>query len=383
MQNLSLAIIASDDGARAELKDAVSALGNRVNLVNAGSSLKECFGLIRQSPPHIVLLDVCEVSQGVKEASAITAQLPQTSVFVTCAHKNPDWILSLIRAGAEEYLTRPVKTQEFLDAVAKVAKGCGFKGEQGSVISVYNPQGGTGTTNIAVNLAATLAVQGKSVALVDLNPLNPDVSTFLDLSPSYTLSTVIDRKGEIDVGFLQTLMVRHRCGVHVLCGPAGIGDADRLEPQYISRLISELRTAFSYTILDIGGALTRCNQQAFTGSDYLLYTTVLSLTSLKNAKRYLRHLDKEAQRVKVVLNRYQQRDEITLKDAEHALGVSVYATLPNAYQETKNAINRGAPLVTSYARSPFTKAMDDLARRLVRESTERAHFNLQQKGVQL
>ena len=47
------------------------------------------------------------------------------------------------------------------------------------------------------------------------------------------------------------------------------------------------------------------------------------------------------ERVRVVLNRYMKKGEISLKDAEAGIGKELFWTIPNDYAATMAAINNG------------------------------------------
>jgi len=372
---ISLAVIDSDDRARNDAMAILRSFGDKVGVLAATADLKEGMKIFQAAPPQIVMLQVNEIEQGVKETSFLVSNFPNTTVFVTAADKNPDWILRLIRAGAGEYLTMPVVAKELAEAMQKVsrlhAQKVGQNSIKGAVITVYNPSAGMGTTTIAVNLAATLALQGKQVALIDLNLLSADVATFLDLAPRYTLANVIAKTGQIDASFLKSVIVPHVSGVHVLNGPRDLRDADSILPKLLQEVISVLQTIFDYTIIDTGGQLSGCNQRIFDCSDQILFTTVLNLPALINAKRYLATMNNEGfgpDKVRLVVNRLLAKDDMKIADAEKILNAKTYHTVPNAYAEAKTSINKGEPLVSCYPRSPVTKALEELAGKLILET---------------
>lgn len=373
---ISALLIDSDQRAQDRIEDALKTFGDEVRLFPAAKDLQQGMHLIQTGSPHIVILNVQEVEQGVKETAFIISRFPRTAIFVTAADKNPDWILRLIRAGANEYLTKPVAASELVDAVKKVSRLHAQTGasnsKRGAAISVYNPCGGMGTTTIAVNLAASLALQGKKTALIDLNLCSGDVAAFLDLTPRYTLGSLAAKMGQLDASFLRSVVVAHASGVQVLNCPYDLGEAGKVLPELLQEVIALFRNMYEYTIIDTGGALYGCNMAAFDCSDLILFNTVLNLPALRNAKRYLAAMGSTglgADPVKLVVNRHNPKNDIKIADMEKILNMKTYQTVPNCYAEVKESINNGVPLVSGYPKSQVVKVLEDLAAKLLMETT--------------
>jgi len=361
-------LIDSDAISASRINEILSSMDGEVRLVGAARNLQEGMAAIQASNPHIVILEVNDLERGAREMELLLSRCPQSAAFVSSTAMRPEWILRLIRAGACEYLSRPVLATELVDAIKKVAKRRIVKNRNtGTVLSVYHPSGGVGTTTIAVNLAATLTAQGHTTALVDLNLSSGDVSAFLDLKPRYNLASVVPKMGQIDANFLKSVIAPHPSGVQVLDGPDHLGEASRITPELLQEVIGVLRTIFEYTVIDTGGELFGCNLATFEMSDRILFNTILSVPGLRTARRYLSTLAEEGfgpDRVKLVVNRYLPRDDIKVSDAEKVLGTKAYHTLPNNYAELMTSINKGVPLALYISRSSFSKSMDQLARQL-------------------
>lgn len=384
--SLSFVIIDSDRHSRNAIEEVLKTITN-VRVLGSVADFQDGLRIIQKTPPAIVILEVGDLEKGIEQVKYLLAKFPNSSVFITASGNNPDWILRLIRAGAGEYLTKPIIAAELVDAVNKVSRLHNQQNhhtsKKGAAISVYNPSGGMGTTTIAVNLAATLAAKGEKVALIDLNLFSGDVTSFLDMAPRYNLANVTAKIGQIDASFLRSVIVPHSSGVHVLNGPMDLVDANNILPEQLQDVIAIFQSIFSYTIIDTGGQLFGCNQATFACSDHILFTTVLNLPALKNAKRYLAAMDNVgfgADKVKLVVNRHIPKDDIKLADAEKVLNTKAYLAVPNAYADAKTSINKGEPLVSCFPRSPVTKAMDELAVQLVKD-TEDKDMTALQKGI--
>ncbi len=371
----SLLFIVSDNATGTALADLLPQCRRPMELSVTAVSLHEGLKRLRSdSPPQVVILEVQSIAQGIRDISDISSIDPEILIMATSMEKRPNWIVTLIRAGIDEYLTTPTTLAAMEDILERAAlmfeQKEGTTDVRGKVITVYNPSGGMGATTIAVNLASTLATGGKKTALVDLNPFSSDVAAFLDLTPTYTMSTLQLPERRMSAAHLTDIMTLHSSGVQVLCGANEIDVTRETTPEQIRSLLTLMRGQFGMTLIDAAGSLSQRNLEIFNGSDLILYPLLLTLPALNNARRYLNSLEFHGfgpRRVKLVVNRYFPRDEIKLADAEKFLEREIFRTIPNSYVEIKKAIYKGTPMATCYPRSPVTKALTELARLVTRE----------------
>jgi len=367
---LTIIIIDPDRESRSTLEHLVSPYADKIRLTGSVDNFQEGIRLIQSTHPIATILAVNNLEQGTRDIQSIKTIAPNTSIFVITTEKNPDWILRLMRAGAQEYLLKPLDKNELLEALLKAGKIYIDRNQQpepltqGKIITVYNPIGGMGTTTIAVNLAAALAMKSDKVALVDLNFFSGDAAIFLDLNPKYTLTSLTSNLSRLDDNFLMSVMARHSSGVYLLSEPADVDETVEITPEQIQRILIYLKRVFSYVVIDTGGHLHGTNLLTFENSDHVVYNIVLSLPTLKNANRYLTAMGKHGvgrHKITLVVNRYLSRSDIKVEDAEKVLGHKVFMSIPNEYTDAMDAINKGKPLVNLYPKSPISKAIMKIA----------------------
>jgi pilus assembly protein CpaE len=66
-------------------------------------------------------------------------------------------------------------------------------------------------------------------------------------------------------------------------------------------------------------------------------------------------------RIKVVLNRYTKNNDISLKDAEAGIKKELFWIIPNDFNTTMSAINKGKPLAQIASRAAITKSFEEMA----------------------
>ena len=154
---ISLAIIDSEASARESIEATLRPFAETISIVGSVDNFSAGLRIIEKNSPNVVILEVNDIQRGMQEVQHITSKFPRTSVIVSSAEKSSDWILSIMRAGAVEYMLRPLTQDELKLALQKVGRFIFSKSEdppRGKIISVYYPTGGMGTTTVAVNLAA-------------------------------------------------------------------------------------------------------------------------------------------------------------------------------------------------------------------------------------
>jgi pilus assembly protein CpaE len=368
-QQISIVIIDADSDSRKAIELLIAPYADKIRITGSVGDMDEGLRVIQSAKPAVAIVAVNSLEIGIRDIQNILKISPRTSIFVTAGEKSPDWILGLMRAGAVEYLFKPVDKHELFEALQKAGKqyldrGLADAPPEGKVVTVYNPVGGMGTTTIAVNLAAALAAQHDKVALVDLNFFSGDVTTFLDMNPKYTLSSLTTNVNRLDAHFLMSVMARHSSGIYLLSEPVDVEETVDITPEQISRILVFLKSVFSYVVIDTGGQLFGANQMTFDNSDQILFNTILTLPALKNANRYLVSMERHGiprGKIKLLVNRYLPKADIKVEDAEKVLGRKVFLAIPNEYADVIGSINKGQPLVNLYPRSPVTRAIQKLA----------------------
>jgi pilus assembly protein CpaE len=293
-------------------------------------------------------------------------------VFLTAEVAEPAVLVRAIRVGAKEFFSIPVKAEEVRQALQKFKdrrNESSLKGacKIGEVISVFGSKGGVGTTTVAVNLAVSmLQVQsGRSVALLDMNTLFGEVPLFLEMSPKFHWGEITKNIERLDNTFLTNILARHETGVHVLPSPAYLNGHVRPTPDIMSRLLDQMRSMFDYVVIDAGQLTDDTSLRVLELSDTLLLITILSLPCLSNANRLIRSFFDlgymTPDRIKIVLNRYMKNNEISLRDAEAGIKKPLFWVIPNDFNTTMSAINKGKPLPQIASKAAITKNFEDLA----------------------
>ncbi len=368
-EKLSVVLVDADKSVRKTLKDLLDRQGN-VEVAGMAKRPDEAFPVIKTSKPHVLILELPKDSgKTLKWVEQTKLQFPGTSIFVSSADKSPDLVISAMRAGVQEFLSRPIDSDELKKAIDKVLKTKkqmkARAPARGRVISVFSKKGGLGVTTLAVNLGLALSrVAENKAALIDLDLQLGDVTSFLNLSAEYNILDVLDEDGGVDPVKLQSCMTRHESGVFVLSEPKNPVDSDNVSSSQINQILRHLRSTFSYVVVDTPHTFDSKSLETFELSDHIIVVVVPTVSSIRAAKRTLgvfKQLGFLRDKVKVVANRVGKKDSVKVDDIEKTLNYPVSWVIPNNYPVAIDAVNSGIPLVNHKGDSNVAKSILELA----------------------
>lgn len=341
------------------------------------SDLKSGDMLLAQHRPTVALLVIIEMRPQDKDnifafVEGVKKKYPLTSIFMTCEEKDPDLILEAMHAGVDEYLVKPFRKDDLARAIEKVSRRVivrrpapGAEEAEGKIIAVLGSKGGYGKTTVAVNLAASMAEnKDRPVMIVDLDLEGGDVSTFLNIRPSYTIADVARNVGRIDANYLKGVMNRHESGVYVLAEPKSIAEVDEITPPKIKEILNLLKGMGGYVIVDGGYSFDERYLAVMDMADMIILVGVLTVPAIHNIQKSLgvfRDLGYGKDKVKLLINRHGSNEDIKVDYAEDTLNYPATWLVPNDYHTVVTSINRGIPISTIAPRSHINKSFEEIA----------------------
>jgi pilus assembly protein CpaE len=370
MPSLSVAIIDQDKLSRDALRTALLPFSGTIALAGAFDSFSAGVAMIDTLAPDVVFLGVKDLEQGVESVRFLTRWHPRVSVIASSCENNAAWILALMRAGVSEYLVSPFTKEDMQKTLQKVARfhlEPTFRPIQatGKIIAVYNPIGGAGTTTVAVNLAAALSTEATKVALVDLNLDAGDIGTFLNIKPSYNLSSLTANIGRLDRNFLMSVMVRHSSGPFVLTDAQEFDETLSITPERVERILNILESVFDFVVVDCVGLFAGCNVSVLRNSSMILLPATFDKPSIHNLKRTMIRLERmgiNPSTIKPVINRHMAALNPDMTDDYHKIMGQAFQIIVNDYKDVVDSINKGIPVVKLLPHSRVSKAFMELAR---------------------
>jgi pilus assembly protein CpaE len=326
--------------------------------------------------PDLLIFELSEkFDEEFKLLESLLASNAVGEVFVTSQTHDTELLLKAMRAGAKEFLSQPLNELNVKTALTAFKKRMQLSTSKepvrsGQIIHLIGAKGGVGTTTVAVNLAMILAriKNSGSVALVDLNTVFGEIPLFLSVKPTYHWGQIAKNVDRLDSTFLLNAMTKHTSGVHILPPPSYLNGHPPLTVDIMERLLGAMKNTFDFIIVDGGQSLDGPALKAVEMSDKILLITLLSLPCLHNTKNLLKSLaglTVQKDRLRLVINRYLKKSDISIKEAEESVRNEIFWNIPNDYKTTMSAINRGMPLHDISPKAGISKNLEALTDTLI------------------
>lgn len=300
----------------------------------------------------------------------LAGEHPDLAVFVLSESTNGQLILTAMRAGVREFLTKPLDPQLLASAFDKVLSQASSSVQLGSLISVMGSIGGAGASIVATNLAVELASIAKErpVALVDLDFRYGQAGTMLDLQADYTIADLCDTPEQLDEGMIARVMVKHSSGVHLLARPNNFAQADHITAAHCASVLGGLQQLYEFVVVDGPGRYDSGAMTALDLSDVNLLIMQLLVSSVRNVHRMLEALRDNGynlDRFKLICNRTgRDSAHLCVEHVEDTLGMKIFHQIPDDWKAVSSCVNMGIPLAEGAAKSRTRSAIHELAERL-------------------
>jgi pilus assembly protein CpaE len=190
---------------------------------------------------------------------------------------------------------------------------------------------------------------------------------------------------EADLVTLKTHAVRHDTGVDVYVAYPNpeFGYYEHLNGSFSEKVWSVMQSGYDFVLTEYpvlaGQEQLSVLQHA---SQVVVVTSGLELISLRETRGLVESIARliPADRIRVIVNRWEPRGFIAEADAERTLGCPVWAYLPNDERLVLYSINMGKPAVLERPSAYLSSQLRTVARRLagipVEEGDSRRRFRL-------
>jgi flagellar biosynthesis protein FlhG len=239
------------------------------------------------------------------------------------------------------------------------------------VIAVTGGKGGTGKTNIAVNLAQALANDGQRTLLLDADLGMANVDVMLGLAVTHTLADVISGKCQ-----LEDIMIRFSENLQVIPAASGIKQLAEMGQQECAGLVrafSDLKQPLDFLLIDTATGISESVASFCRAATEILVVVCNEPASIRDSIAQIRLFSSAygVTRFRILANRvetaYEAQDlfkKVILQFTDnHNPQLFFAGYIPND-ENLRKAVAQHKVVVDAYPRSRAAMAFKNLASRV-------------------
>jgi septum site-determining protein MinD len=236
---------------------------------------------------------------------------------------------------------------------------------EGKVIVMTSGKGGVGKTTVTSSVGAALALQGKRVAVVDMDIglRNLDVVMGLENRIVYNVVDVIQGRCK-----LKQAAIKDRRIENLFLIPASQSDdKEAIKPENMVWLTKKLRREYDFTLLDCPAGIEHGFKNSIAAADEAIVICTPDVSSVRDADRVIGLLYARSITPKLVVNRISPKmvesgDMLSHDDIVDVLSIDLVG-LVEMDELVVVSSNTGVPLVTN-KESKAGRAFTRIAMRL-------------------
>jgi pilus assembly protein CpaE len=337
----------------------------------------EALEVIKTSPPALAILDVMMPDMDGYTLCGHLRKIPSTAkipIIILTALSGVEDKIKAFDSGADDFLAKPFEPQELrarikvllrraADVVPAATQNTALTGK---VIAVFSLRGGLGVSMLASNLAASFSqIWGSPSVLVDLAFLNGQSALLLDLPLRNTWADLGHSPAkEMDMDLINSVLLRHDSGVHVLASPRRPQDGEVITAEHVQRAIELLRTQYHYIILDLPHDFSETTLVGLDMADQILLMLAPETASVRCAANALETFDQlnyPPERTALILNWPFKGKGLPRAGIEGALKKQIDVVIPYAGEAVVASIMYGKPSALQKPLDPLGIFLEDLA----------------------
>ncbi|MGI5819056.1 MAG: AAA family ATPase [Armatimonadota bacterium] len=382
MQDRSLRVLLVEDnpGDARLLREMINDAGGVDLELSHVPDLSGAFGALAEDDIDIVLLDLgLPESRGLDTFTSLHEQHPEVAVVVLTGLDDDQVAISAVKEGAQDFLVKKQLSGGLLLRSIRYAverhmarqrelTQIRHGGERGAIAFV-GAKGGVGASTTALNLAASLAVRGKSAIAVEMRGRHGVFSSLLSRSPAENISHLLEYgAGQLTEQAVGSRLFRTPFGLRVLFGPQEARQEAEISPEQAVAIVDACCNMSDHTIVDVPAYHSEAGTEVMRRAWRVFLVLEPEPASIRCAQVTLDRLRMAGVTGQllgaVLVNRAAVPVGPNLDDVSERLGIEIHAVIPPAAEACAAAQRSGTPAVLAQPDSVYAVSMGEAADRL-------------------
>jgi len=363
------------------IKKILSLEKENIEIVGEAHNGEEVLRLIPKVKPDIVLMDInMPVLNGLEATERISMEYPQVMVIIMSVQAESEYLKKAMFHGAKEYIIKPFNYDALIETITTTYEKYGERqlrfagGVEGirnaEIMAFFSSKGGVGKSILALNTAVVLGREAnKKVLLIDLDLQFGDISMLVN---KYNQKTILDvvEGGQIDTyENIKPYLFKYNDNFDILFAPGKPEAAEYIAKETVEKIMSAFKKQYDVIVIDTGINFNDNTLYVLDMSQKILMVSTMEIVALKNTKlglRVMESLGYDKGKVKLIINRFNVKYEISKKEVEEAFKEGIFAYIPDEEKMVIGSVNKGIPLCddNKYNKLKIGKAIEAMCKDL-------------------
>ena len=309
---------------------------------------------------------------------------PQLSVVLISESDSKEDLVRAMRSGVREVVVSPPSQADLIAALGramahheKIHMPEVGHVEVGKIVAFISCKGGSGSTFIAANTAHLIAdTFNRRCVLVDLDLQYGDASYYLSQDAvKNNISDLTQQIDRLDSQLLNSCMHSISPRLNLLAAPDEPGVALAITANQLEQVLTLAKRMHEFVLLDLDSTIDAVTLKALDMADVVYMAMECNLPVVRNAKRLVklfRSLGYGDDKLRLLVNKYQEDGLLNVKSIEQAVGIQVHHTIPNQVAAVTEAFNLGKPLELLHPQNGVLKALREITSSLLHAPVPKA-----------
>jgi Flp pilus assembly CpaE family ATPase len=328
---------------------------------------------LKQQTFDVVLLDLhLPDSWGLDTFLKLHTDFPDIPIILLAAVDDENIARRAMEAGAEDYLLKtslePAVLQHCISRATN--RQHARQSKQGTVIGILGAKGGVGATTVALNVAAHIVGQQKTVALLELSTSFGGLGCALHYAPANNISSLLKvDPALINEAILTKELYSTAFGLRVIFG-AQQSEETRIpmDAPHAETIIWTTANTVDCTVLDLGNHPNTATDAAIKLCNYIVMVLERDMASLTAAQMTLDRLNllglSSMQIGAVVVNRAEVNVSVDMREVQSKLNCETLGIVPLASDSCFRAAAAGQPLIIHEPESPAALSLTEIGSKI-------------------
>ena len=364
---MKILLIAMSESLRAVVLEGMADLASTHEVLSLDEDFDALDRLASSERPDVIIMDeVSDMPNYRQILEAFAHKHRDIALIILCANSlsKSEFLMAAMHCGVEDVLPLPLQLEEFRAVLHRIEGKLlpSATPNSGQVLAFVSCKGGSGVTFLASNMAYALAEAASlNVALLDFDLHFGDAALVIsDLDPATSLAELAQNMGRLDGALLKASMLQVAPHLFVLAAPSDIEASLLVKAAHVEALLKLASRQYDYVLVDVGDPLSDISIKVLDQADTVVIVMEASLPFIRNCKRLIEAylaLGVAKSKLRLLVNKYDPTDRITLQDIETNLGLKVFKTIALNHETVALAINQGLPISQVASRDKVTEGL--------------------------